>query len=499
MKNRKVLIITLLLVIIIIFANSGRFIKSTEIYKCGNRDSYGEGIESPLDLRKASDVNPSLLWYSQTGLEAQTVAISSDGNYIISGSRNYTSNQIRFYHKSSSQPLWVNNDVKGVVFGVDISSDGSYMVAGTGYTAGQGTLIYLFEKNSNIPLWSYYVGEIVFSVAISSDGNYIAAGSRDDRVFLFHRQSSTPIWSYIAGGLISSVDISSDGNYIVAGSFDHNVYLFHRSSSTPIWNHTVDHIPGNAGDVETVSISSDGSYIVAGTQIYEGTSQVYLFHRSNYSPIWKYASGKFINSVSISANGEYLVAGGDDKKVFLFQRSSSSPLWSFTAFSSISSVSISADGNYIVAGGYLWDQTVYFFNRTHNTPFWKYITNDIVNSVAISSNGGFSVAGSEDENVYMFKLTDSQNPLPPKILSLIPMIVTSVGIGFVVLLGLCIFIVIKKSNQRARSPSISKVIPKIEEKHVLISDQVKFCPFCGFRIKNTHRFCVNCGASLQNI
>jgi hypothetical protein len=41
-------------------------------------------------------------------------------------------------------------------------------------------------------LWKYGTGSSVWSVSISSDGSYIAAGSKNGYVYLFTRSSSSP-------------------------------------------------------------------------------------------------------------------------------------------------------------------------------------------------------------------------------------------------------------------------------------------------------------------
>ncbi|MFX0178972.1 MAG: PQQ-binding-like beta-propeller repeat protein [Candidatus Hodarchaeota archaeon] len=407
--NNRNKIITILLILVIIFTYTIIFIdlveKGESIHPKRNNLDYNLFKR----LKSSPDMSSPLLWYSQTGYEVQTVAISSDGNYIVSGSKYSGKNLITFHRKDYSTPLWINNDLNGEVCDVDISLNGTYIVAGTGYGFGKDTRIYLFESNSSLPVWSYEAENIVFSVAISSDGNYIVAGSKDDRVYFFHKSSSTPIWSYKAEDHISSVAISNDGSYLVAGSGDHRIYFFERSSSTPLWSYTIDYISGNMGDVESVSISSDGNYIVAGTQIYQGTSKVYLFHQSGGTPLWKFSAGDYINSVSIDSNGNYLVAGSQDDNIYLFHKSNSVPVWNYTTEDSVNSVSISGDGNYIVSGGGWDDRKVYFFNRTQNNPLWKYETTDQINSVDISFNGTKITSGGMDNNIYLFKSNGSQN------------------------------------------------------------------------------------------
>jgi WD40 repeat protein len=100
------------------------------------------------------------------------------------------------------------------------------------------------------------------------------------------------------------------------------------------------------------AISSDGNYSVVGTGKYSNSyiGRVYLFHKSNSTPIWNYTINNDIRSVAISADGSYIVAGGGNSFVYLFHKSNSAPIWNFSAPSGgVRSVAISLDGNYIVA------------------------------------------------------------------------------------------------------------------------------------------------------
>ncbi|MHA1650615.1 MAG: hypothetical protein ACTSYB_10520 [Candidatus Helarchaeota archaeon] len=53
----------------------------------------------------------------------------------------------------------------------------------------------------------------------------LAVGS-GKKVYIFEKSSPTPLWSYSAGGYIQRVAISSDGQYLVVGGYDNKVYLF---------------------------------------------------------------------------------------------------------------------------------------------------------------------------------------------------------------------------------------------------------------------------------
>ncbi|MDP6489992.1 MAG: PQQ-binding-like beta-propeller repeat protein, partial [Candidatus Poseidoniia archaeon] len=81
---------------------------------------------------------------------------------------------------------------EGMVFSVAISADGEYIATGSRedeYLARNGK-VYLFDKDSSTPLWNYTTGGTVQSVAISADGEYIVASNDDGWVYLFDKNIS---------------------------------------------------------------------------------------------------------------------------------------------------------------------------------------------------------------------------------------------------------------------------------------------------------------------
>jgi WD40 repeat protein len=92
-------------------------------------------------------------------------------------------------------------------------------------------------------------------VSISSDGSYIAAGSGEGKVYLFSRSSSTPLWSYQTGSSFYSVSISSDGNYIAAGSCDGEVYLFPKNHPPALFSGSVSPSAGTSLSVSPPSFT----------------------------------------------------------------------------------------------------------------------------------------------------------------------------------------------------------------------------------------------------
>ncbi|OIO22042.1 hypothetical protein AUJ17_00785 [Candidatus Micrarchaeota archaeon CG1_02_47_40] len=162
--------------------------------------------------------NGTLLFRSEQLTEDSPVhksAISDNANYIAYSLDHSTGKEIVMLFSKSGTKLWgFSSQEDGTARAVSISADGQYIAAGT--TAGH---IYLFSKNSAIPLWKFsatsatqlnHIGDMKFS----SDGNYLVGGGTARKLYLFSKASAAPLWEYTANEWIGAVDFQ--GDYIAA-------------------------------------------------------------------------------------------------------------------------------------------------------------------------------------------------------------------------------------------------------------------------------------------
>jgi WD40 repeat protein len=233
----------------------------------------------------------------------ESVAISGDGKTLVSGSKDVTIRVWELPTGKESRPL---NGHTGAIESVAISGDGNTLVSGS--------------WDGIIKVWELSTGkvvrtlpnhkDVVWSVAISDDGNTLVSGSHDstvrvwklstDKVMPVLNDYRYPIWS----GEIRSVAISQNGKTLVYGGGDLNRTIQVRKLPTCKEGQA---LTGHTSDVTSVAISGDGNTLVSGSM--DGTIKVWKLPigkevqtlTSHIGPVW---------SVAISRDGKTLVSGG---------------------------------------------------------------------------------------------------------------------------------------------------------------------------------------------
>ena len=385
MKSKRLNFYIILFLTIIIFGNSFFIIESSA------------GGSTYFDYK-----NPTTtpLWSYSLGKQfVSAVDISSDGTYIIAACDNMISDIrdpeegiLYLFDNSISKtknPLW-NYSILNSFSSVAISANGSYLIAGGGYSDRR---VYLFNNSDPTPQWTYNTGSWVYDVEITDDGCYAAAASGSRQAFFFNKTKPTPIWNKFLGGLALRAALSSNGSYMAVTDNAAKLYFFNTSRTSPDWTYTL------SGDMSTaLSISEDGNYIAS------GGDKIYVFKKNSSIPIWTYETPHYIGSIKLSPDGNYIVASAmHGNKMYLFNRLNSTPLWTYSTKEPIDAVDISFNGDYIVARDYAY---VYLFNKSSSTPIWRYRLDQLYSTsydygLGISSDGKYIVVAGRHK-IYLF-------------------------------------------------------------------------------------------------
>jgi WD40 repeat protein len=328
------------------------------------------------------------LWKYEMGAHVSAVDISTNGTYLVAGQDpGHAEGSIAFFSKDSSGPLW-GNITEDEITSLALSADGRYLAVGS---FGRVYLCDTYDS-SFLRLFRGYSGQ--FSVDISADGTYLAATNGSE--VLLYQRSVGFIANYSLDSQAMNVVISEDGRYLAAGSFQGYIYFFDRLLQVPVWNFKAD------GQVFKIDMTADGRYFVAGSKYH---NNIYCFNRTGL--LWNYTTPNVVYAVSISPNGDY-IAGGSGV-LYFFNRSISHPLWNYTLAASdlfTWDIAFSMEGHYMAVGT---EYHLYFFYSNNSAPVWSFQAPSSTGEfyrVAMSADGQYIVAGVYTGQVYLFHRTD---------------------------------------------------------------------------------------------
>jgi len=208
-----------------------------------------------------------------TDSNVNSVAFSSDGRQIVSGSDDKT---IKLWDASTGSLIRTFSGHTYFVTSVAFSPDGRQIVSGSNegtiklWDASTGSLIRTFLGHS----------EGLSSVAFSPDGRQILSGSWDNTIKLWDASTGSLIRTFLGHSEgVLSVAFSPDGRQIVSGSNEGTIKLWDASTGSLIRTFT-----GHTRGVSSVAFSPDGRQIVSGS--YDETIK-----------LWETATGKLIYTI----------------------------------------------------------------------------------------------------------------------------------------------------------------------------------------------------------
>ena len=315
------------------------------------------------------------LWTHQAGDQPYSIAISSDGSFVVVGSRD---KQVYFFARSG-QLLW-KREAQDEIFRLTLAEGRRRVLVGC--TNGKA---YQWDYEGHL-LREYQTDGFIWGMGITPNADLIAFGTTAGSLFLFD-EAGTRLWQYSLGAAVMQLSITPNGQYIATGSEDRHIYLFDRTGNL-CWRYKT------GEKVWAGARIAAAKYIVAGSNDHN----VYLLDHNRHL-LWKYDTGANIDAVTITPDGRYIAAAGNANTVFLLSNTGER-LWSYKTGGYIYDLSLSADGRFLVAGSN--DNYVYLFNEAGNC-IWKQQTNYMVQAVAITPNGRLFTAASRDNSVYVFE------------------------------------------------------------------------------------------------
>jgi WD40 repeat protein/uncharacterized caspase-like protein len=315
------------------------------------------------------------LWNASSGAEVctftghsgdvQSVAFSSDGAQVLTGSRDGTARlwataggkQIRIFRSPEGQP---GTFFDGVITSVAFSPNGKWVLTGSTdktarlWDAASGKQIHAFQGHAHN----------INSVAFSPDGKQVLTGSTDGTARLWNVASGDES-QVLRGhqGEVLSVAFAPDGKQLLTGSTDMTARLWDAVSGKEIRA-----FAGKTalGIVNSLAFSPDGNRLLTGSgnHVYQREKEAGI--ETNKARLWDAVTGKGIRfipntkpvlSVAFSPDGAQMLTGSVDR-TSSWETASGKELHSFLSPGGSRCLGYNSSGLLVVASGsgaQLWD------------------------------------------------------------------------------------------------------------------------------------------------
>jgi WD40 repeat protein len=227
-----------------------------------------------------SEDNTVRTWEAETGKEVArmthdegvySVAFSPDSKYVVSGGCDAIGSN-RFCTTGSAR-IWDANTGtevarmihKTVVSTVAFSSDGKYVASGS---YDDTACVWEAATGKKVACMSHNDG--VLAVVFSPDGKYIASFSYDDNTaHVWEAQTGKEVTRVTHNSFVYSIAFSPDGRYVISGSDDNTVRVWEIKTGKEIAR------MAHNDSVLAVAFGPDSKYVVSGS--WDGTANVWLY------------------------------------------------------------------------------------------------------------------------------------------------------------------------------------------------------------------------------
>ena len=280
--------------------------------------------------------------------EIKSVALSHDGRYAASGSRDQTVRVYDLNAKETKETHLIRGHTKEV-WAVAFHPNHRHL-----FSASWDATVRLwdFKTGNEIKRWTH--PKDVNGLALSRDLGTMLTGCDDEKARLWNVNTGDEIRAFTGHtNYVYTVAFAPDGRHIATGSVDKTVRVHELSTGK-----LVKSFDGHNEAVTNVAFTADSRHVLS-----SGDSAI---------RIWDVAAGKElprrfeghsgrIPAMAISPDGRRLLTGGDDKTVKLWEVATGKMLHSFTGHAdTVTCVAFSPDGRRAVSGSY--DKTVRVWN-----------------------------------------------------------------------------------------------------------------------------------------
>ncbi|MFN6477929.1 NB-ARC domain-containing protein [Nostoc sp. DedQUE07] len=265
-----------------------------------------------------------------------TVALTPDGKYVISGSRDKT---LKVWDWQTGEQLRTLVGHSDSVYSLALTPDGKYVISGS--------------VDNTLKVWDWQTGEQlrtlvghsdrVYSLALTPDGLYVISGSLDKTLKVWDWQIGEQLRTLVGHSLwVHAVALTPDGLYVISGSGDNTLKVWDWQTGEQL--HT---LVGHSDKVEALALTPDGLYVISGS-------------RDNTLKVWDWQTGGqlhtlvghslYVNAVALTPDGKYVISGSGDKTLKVWDCQTGEQLRTLVGHSdSVIALTVTPSGKYVIS------------------------------------------------------------------------------------------------------------------------------------------------------
>jgi WD40 repeat protein len=302
--------------------------------------------------------------------------------------------------------LWTFTGHTASVQDVAVSTDGQYL-----YSGSWDRKVKQINASDGSEGWTFdTVTDPVHAVAVTTDGQYVFCGGEgNDTVRQIDASDGSAGWTFTNHtGTIRSIVVSPDGQYVYSGGTDNDfsngtalVRQIDASDGSAGWTfRTAD--PFSSDVTWAIEISPNGQYLYVG-----GEDKVRQIDASNGNIGWTFTGfSNDVDSLAVSPDGEYVYGGGANRTVKQINASNGGSGWTFTNFSSdVLGIAVSPDGEYVYAGSR--NGILKQINASDGSEGWTFNHGDDIRDVAVSIGGRYVYSSGDDNTIKQINASDA--------------------------------------------------------------------------------------------
>ncbi|NET73934.1 MAG: WD40 repeat domain-containing protein, partial [Sphaerospermopsis sp. SIO1G2] len=183
-----------------------------------------------------------------------TVAVTADGELVISGSSDQT---VKVWNLKTKEEMFTLSGHDGWVNTVAVTADGELVISGS---SDQTIKVWNLNTEEE-PLTLSGHSRPVQAVAVTADGELVISGSRDQTIKVWSLNTKEELTLRGHSRPVQAVAVTADGKRVISGSWDKTVKVWNLNTGEEILT-----LCGHSEGVQAVAVTVDGERVISGSR-----------------------------------------------------------------------------------------------------------------------------------------------------------------------------------------------------------------------------------------